>query len=207
MRTVTATAEGSSQGTPDQLTARLGISNTGASAGAVMADNNRLAQALIARVAELGIADDDVATSSVDIHPEHDRDAKQVGYRANNMLSVRFRDLEAVGEKLDALVDAAGDSIRIDGISLGFNDPEALLSAARIDAVRRARVQADEMAQAAGASVGDVVLITDDLSTGGGFEPRVAFAAGARSVAKASVPIAAGSQELTVKVRVVFELT
>src|SRR5690606_24467011 len=135
-----------------QLTARLGITNSGASAGSVMADNNRLAQLLIDRVGELGIDPGDVATSSIDIHPEHDRDGNAVGYRANNMLSVRFRGLDTVGEKLDALGAVAGDSIRIGGISLGFNDDGALLSTAHIDAVRRARTRAEEMAQAAGAS-------------------------------------------------------
>lgn len=205
MRTVTATAEGRSEGVPDQLTARLGISNAGPSAGSVMAENNRLTERLIEQVAEMGMETRDVATASVDIHPEHDRDGRAIGYRANNMLSLRFRDLNTVGEKLDALVDVAGESIRIDGISLGFNDEEPLLSAARTDAVHRARVQATEMAEAAGASVGAVLTITDSPGTQP-HEPRMAFAGTARSALKASVPISAGTRELTVQVQAVFEL-
>lgn len=205
MRTVTATAVGRAEGTPDLLTARIGISNAGPTAGEVMAENNRLAQALLDRIAELSIAEADLATSSIDLHHEYDREGQVSGYRATNMLTVTMRDLGTAGEKLDSLIRAGGDSARLEGISLDFTDTDGLLSAARIDGVRRARAQAAEMAEALGAGLGDVVSITDavlDHDPG----PRPV----ARMVAMAAaenVPVAAGSRELTVRVRVVFELT
>ena len=206
MRTVTATAYGRAQGTPDLLTARVGISNTGTAAGDVMAENNRLAQALLDRVAELSVAEGDCATASIDLHHEYDREGQISGYRATNMLTITLRDLTAAGEQLDALIRAGGDAARLEGISLDFADADGLLSTARVDGVRRARAQAAEMAEALGANLGDVVSITDavlDHDPG----PRPVARMVAMAAMPEKVPVAAGSRELTVRVRVVFELT
>lgn len=206
MRTVTATASGRAEGTPDTLTAQVGISNVGPAAGTVMAENNRLAAALLEKVVALGIDPADFATASVGLHPEYDREGQPNGYRATNMLSVRFRDLATAGAQLDELLVVGGDTARIDHISLGFADEETLLDAARADGVRRAVAQARDMAEAAGAGVGQVLSITDDVADSPG-TPRFGFAAEAMSVRKADVPIAAGSKQISVEVRVVVELT
>lgn len=202
MRTVTATAVGRAEGVPDLLTAQVGISNGGDSAAAVMADNNRLTEQLIARITELDIDVRDVATASVTLSPNYDRDGRIIGYVAGNMLDVQFRDLTTAGEKLDSLVAIGGDAARIDGISLGFDDDDSLLSAARADGIRRAQAQATEMAEAAGATVGQVLTISDVVVP----DPHVPMYATMAAESRA-VPIAAGTRTLTVQVTVVYELT
>lgn len=202
-RTITATATGSASGVPDQLTAYLGVNNQGPSAAAVLAENNKRTQALIAAIKGAGVDPKDVATSSVNLGPTWDNAGKINGYQASNTLRVVLRGLSTAGAKLDKLVKAAGDSARIDGISLGFQDDDGLLSKARADAVKRARSQAEEMAAAAGASVGAVRTIADVESSNYGFRP-VSTSGGAAS--DSAVPIEAGSQEITVQVRVSYEL-
>lgn len=201
MRTVTATAVGRAEGVPDLLTVQVGVSSEGGSAAAVMAESNRLTQQLLGRLAELGIAERDVATASVSLDPTHDRDARIIGYVAANMLDVRFRDLATAGEKLDALVGIGGDATRITALWLGFDDDDALLSAARADGIRRAKVQATEMAEAAGATVGEVLTISDVVVS----DPQVRMYA-TMAAAPTSVPIAPGTRTLTVQVTVVYEL-
>lgn len=201
-RSVTATATGTATGVPDQLTASVGISNQGASAAAVLAENNVKTQALLDVLEVAGIDAKDVATTSVDLGPRYDNKGRINGYQANNMLRVTFKDLGTAGEQLDALVNSGGDSARVQGISLGFNDDDALLSEARVDAVKRAKVQASEMAEAAGAKLSRVRTIAD-VEVSGGFPYARGLAAEATD---SSVPIATGSQELTVRVKVVYEL-
>lgn len=201
-RSVTATATGGATGVPDQLTADVGIANQGASAAAVLAENNAKTQALLDQLKVAGIDDKDVETTSVELGPRFDKNGKITGYQANNMLRVTLRDLETAGERLDALVKAGGDSSRVQGISLGFADDDELLSKARVDAVKRAKAQATEMADAAGAKLGKVRTITDVAASGGYNERLASPEAGTDS----AVPIAAGSQELTVQVKVVYEL-
>lgn len=203
-RSVTATATGSTTGVPDQLTAQVGISNEGSSAAAVLAENNAKTQSLLNELKIAGIDDKDVQTTSVDLGPRFNDKGRITGYQANNMLRVTLRNLSTAGTRLDALVKAGGDNARIQGISLGFTDDDALLSKARVDAIKRAKAQAKEMAEAAGAKLGKVRTIADVAGFNPVFEE---YGARDQALAVSSVPISAGSEDLTVRVKVVFELT
>lgn len=202
-RSVTATATGTATGVPDQLVANVGINNQGSSAADVLSENNAKTQALLDDLKKAGIDDKDVATTSVDLSPRYDDNGNITGYQATNMVRVTLRDLKTAGQRLDSLVRIGGDNARVQGISLGFNEPDALLTKARIDAVKRARTQAEEMAKAAGAGLGQVRVITDVISS-----PALPYtdAYASAGAADSSVPIAAGSQDLTVQVKVVFQL-
>ena len=140
-----------------------------------------------------------MATTEVNLGPTYDDDGTITGYRAGNSLEVTMRDLESAGAQLDGLVTAVGDAGRIGGIRLGFNDDDALRSDARTDAVKRATEQAKDMAEAGGAELGEnqtIVEVTPDA--GFAYEEGLA-----RVASDSSVPIEAGSQELTVQVEVV----
>lgn len=201
-RSVSATATGTATGVPDQLVADVGISNEGSSAATVLAENNTKTQALLDALDGAGIDPEDVATTSVQLGPRYGDDGQITGYQATNMVRVTMRDLDTAGSQLDDLVEVGGDSARIQSVALGFNEDDALLTEARADAVSRARKQAEEMAEAAGAELGDVRTITDvDAST-----PSPLAYTGAEAASDSAVPISAGSQDLTVQVRVVYEL-
>lgn len=203
-RSVTATATGTATGVPDQLTAQVGIANQGPTAAGVLSENNTKTQALLDQIKGAGIDDKDVSTTSVELGPTYDDKGTITGYQATNLLRVTLRDLKTAGARLDALVKAGGDQARIQGISLGFQDDDELLTKARVDAVKRAKSQAKEMAEAAGAKLGSVRTITDEVS--GGSYP-LADRAMAQVASDSSVPIAAGSEDLSVEVRIVYELS
>jgi len=205
-RLITATAQGTAEGVPDNLSASVSINNGGPSAAEVMADNNEITQKLIDQLASTGVDDKDVATRSVSLSPNYDDEGKIVGYVATNSLRITFRDLSGAGARLDTLVKIGGNSARVDGVALGFNDDDTLVSSARVDAVKRARAQADEMAEAAGAELGKVHTITDVVTTPYPYGPAADEATFRSEGTASSVPIAPGSQELEVQVRVVFEL-
>ena len=203
-RTVTVTASGTSKGVPDALLVHVSVTTGGPSAADTLADNNRRTQKVLDQLKITAVDDKDVATTSVDLGPTYDKNGSINGYAATNSLRITFRSLNSAGAKLDALVAGGDDHVRINGVQLGFTDDDELISTARIDAVKRAKAQATEMADAAGAKVGKVRTIADVVSDSAYPE---AYAASARAVAAdSSVPIAAGSEELEVQVKVVFEL-
>jgi len=203
VRTVSSTATGTANGVPDNLIANVGVHTTGDTAAAVLADNNTRTKALLEKLKAEGVADKDVRTTSVNLGPHYTNNGVIDGYSADNQLEVTFRDLASAGGKLDGLVQTAGDAAQIQSVRLGFNDDDALKSAARVDGVKRARAQAEEMAKAAGAELGAVRTITEVVASTPTFMPE---AYGAADAAASSVPISAGSQDLTVEVRVTFDL-
>jgi len=202
VRTVTSSATGTATGVPDQLTATMGVHTTGPTATGVLHDSNTRTQAIIDALKGAGISADDIQTVQVNLGPNNDEGGHLNGYAADNQLSVTMRDLSKAGAQLDSITAAAGDSARISSVQLGFNHDDALKSSARADAVKRARAQAEEMAKAAGADVGNVRTITDVTSSTPVYGPEAASDAAGAS----AVPIAPGTQELSIQVRVVFDL-
>ena len=202
-RTITTTATGKAKGVPDNVVVSVTVTTGGPSAAEVLADNNTRTQQVLDQLKLTAVDDKDVSTTSVDLGPRMDKDGKIIGYTATNSLQLTFRDLKTAGAKLDLLVSTGDNRVRVSSFRLGFNDDDDLLGTARADAVKRARSQAGEMAKAAGAKVAKVRTITEvNPQTFYGAE-SAAFDGAARSGA---VPIAAGSQELNVQVKVVFDL-
>ncbi len=97
-------------------------------------------------------------------------------------------------------MQAGGNAVTVNGISLNLTDTSSLLARARKAAVANARTKAAQYAAALGQPLGPVVSISD---TGGGgpfFPAAERTAAGAAS----SVPISPGTQQLSVSVTVVY---
>ncbi len=204
-RTVTVDATGKARAVPDQLTARLAIHTAGPTADGVLSDANLRANAVLDRLTQDGVDAKDVQTTQVGLGPTFDKKGNVTGFAADNELEITFRRLGKAGRQLDGVVRTPGNAARLVSVSLGFNDDDKILTAARTDAVRRAREQAKEMVGALSSGLGRVRTITETRSA---YPATLTQSRSASfSPADASVPIAPGTQELTVTVRVVFEIT
>jgi len=121
------------------------------------------------------------------------------GFEASNIVSLRLRDLEALGPVLDALVSDGAN--RLDGVSFGLQDPDTAMDEARRLAVVDARRKAALYAEAAGVGLGQVISLSE---TGAGMpRPVMMEMAAMRSDA---VPIAAGEVGVSASVQMVFAL-
>ena len=115
------------------------------------------------------------------------------------------RDLTKLGELLDAVVTAGANQMF--GISFRIDEPDALLDAARKKAMADARKKAELMAGEAGVVVGFPITIRDEPAPYvPQLHPMMGRAMMAMAAAAPSVPMAAGEQELSVTVHVVYEL-
>lgn len=203
LRTVTVDATGKTRAAPDQVAAVMAVHTSGPTAAGVLSDANARSRAVLDQIRAQGVDAKDVRTTQVDLGPTYDRKGRVTGFGADNQIEVTLRRLTIAGRQLDAVVRTAGDSARLESVTLGFQDDDKLLAAARVDGVRRAQAQAAQMVGALGADLGPVKTITEATSD---FGTRAARSSEAASAADTAVPISPGTQELTVQVHVVFSI-
>lgn len=201
---ISAQGVGTASGVPDTVTMQIGVETRNASAKAAIEENSAKAKQLVATFKSAGIADKDIQTSQLYVNPDYNNSGKPTGYVVNNMLTVKITGIDKAGPLIDQAGKAAGDAIRLQGLSFGFSDDSAVMAKARADAVRQARTQATQLAEAAGVKLGAVKSIVEQ--PGGGMAmPYASMAAAGDS--SAAMPIQAGSVDLAVTVQVVYEIT
>jgi uncharacterized protein YggE len=204
-RTVTVTGTGKVTLTPDIAYITIGVHSQDASASVAMTANNTSAQAVIAAIKAAGVADKDIQTTNFSIYPQqqYDTSGKITGiiYMVDNSVYVTVRDLTKLGGLLDASVVAGANAIN--SISFDVADKTAALSQARLAAVADAKKQADELTGATGVSLGTVQTISYYDST----PPiTVQYARAAATAESSSVPVQAGSMQITTTVTIVYEI-
>lgn len=202
VRQITVIGNGEAKGTPDTASVQLGVQTDAATAREALNANNSQMQSLIAKLKELGIADKDMQTSNLSISPRYDSTGREVtGYQVSNMLSITIREVSKASDLLDQVVDAGANNIW--GISFNIDNPTALQQTAREQALTDARARAEAMAKAIGATVGQVLSVTENI---GNPSPVMYRAEMAATDAAGSVPVQAGEQTITAQVQVTFEL-
>ncbi len=200
MRQVAVSGEGIVTGRPDTATVQIGVETQAATSQEALAQNSAQSTSVQQRLRDLGVAETDIQTSNFSISPIYGENGQQVtGYRVSNMVSVTIRNLDQAGSVLDGVVQVGANSVY--GISFSIADQSALLEQARTRAVEDARTRAEQLAKAAGASVGAVLVISEQV----GYQP-IPMMARAEVAADASVPVAAGEQQISVQVQVTYEL-
>lgn len=204
-RTLVATGTARVRGVPDVLTMTLGVTTRGDSVGTALDRNNATVAKVMDVLTDGGVDKKDIQTSSFSISPVYDDDGTDIeGYQASNLVTVQLRDLGKAGELIDAAAGAGGDDVVMHGVSFGFDDTSDLIAQARAEAVKRARSQAQQLADAAGVALGDVMTISESSQDLG--PVLAAPEAAARSEAAADVSIAPGSEELAVHVSITFSI-
>ena len=210
---LTVSADGRSTRTPDLAVFSAGVTTQGATAGEAMTANAAAMNKVFAALKKAGIADKDVQTSNINLNPVYGQpvigpngqmvqEPRIVGYQANNTVSVKQRNLKAMGGVLDALVSAGANNVN--GPSFQIDDADAAQDEARVAAMTKARARANLYAKAAGLRVVRVISISE----GGGYAPPpmpVMYAKAAMADA-APTPIAVGEVESQINVTVQFEL-
>lgn len=206
MARLTVTAEGQSSAQPDLATISLGVSVQAETAAAAMSENATRQQAVIDKLKAEGIEPRDIQTSGLSLSPvqNYSQDGKPpviTGYMAQNMVTLRVRDLSRLGPVLDMLVEAGANEIN--GISFTREDTTEAEDAARTNAVAAARHKAEVMAEAAGMKLGRLIALSDGNSSAGPRPMMMAMAADAKGSA---TPIEAGELGVSAQVSATFAL-
>jgi uncharacterized protein YggE len=183
----------------------LGVQTEAEEAATALTENNQLMQALVDELKDAGIAEDDIQTQVVRLNARYEEsttvggERELVGYAAINVVEARVREINTVGNILDAAVQAGGN--RIEGIRFEISDPSAYLEQAREAAWNDARQKAEQLTNLAGAELGDVLTINES-----GGVPRPIAERPAMVEAAAAVPVEPGSQTIEVNLQVSWSL-
>lgn len=202
-RTVTVSASGAVNAVPDIARIRVGVASDAATAKDALARNTAAMTKIVAGLKAREFEPKDIQTSAFTVEPIYaeSRDGRPpavTGYRVRNAVEVVARDLDRLGETLDALVGLGVN--QVDSLSFEASQAETLRDEARKDAMANARRRAELLAAAGGAAVGDVLTISEDA---GGEPPGKFFST--RAAAQA-VPIERGTEQLEARVTVTWAL-
>ncbi len=141
---ITVSGEGEVTGTPDVLSIALGVSVKRDTVDAAVSEAATLADRLVETLKAAGVEETDIQTQNYSIQPEFRYSQGEEipdGFRVDNTVRVKLRELDRAGEVIDAASEAGGDQVRVQGVTFSLEDNEALLTEAREkaweDAARR----------------------------------------------------------------------
>jgi len=201
-RQVTVVGAGKVQGTPDTLTANVAIEATARDVTAAMnqvSDRTRAVIDALTNTAKVGRKD--VSTTTVTLQPQYGADSSAiVGYRANNSISVKIRDLGAASQTLALIVSTGGNAARINSVDYFIDDDSQLVKDARARAFNDAKDRAEQYAQLSGLDLGKVISISEAAGTAPPTPTPMPRAAAA------PVPLEPGQQTVSFSVTVIWEL-
>ncbi|HVX20339.1 MAG TPA: SIMPL domain-containing protein [Acidimicrobiales bacterium] len=200
---LTVRGTGEATGTPDLLILTLSVSTSAPTANGALDQNNQAASAVTAALAAGGVKGKDVQTTGLSIQPQFDKTGSVTGYAVTNSVVADIHQLSSAGSIIDAAAGAAGDAVRIGGVTFSIEDPRPLEDRARRDAVRQAVSHATAMAAAAGQRLAGVCSIRDDSAAP---VPVSATFGSVASAAPSAVPLERGSQQASAEVTVVYAL-
>lgn len=202
--TVAVSGTGRVSGVPDVLRLDMGVQRTGndvnEALNAANADVVRIKKALD----RYDVDDKDIQTSQLSINPHFEGNGKINGYDVFQTLAVKLRDLDKAGRAISDAAAAGGNATRINGVSFDIEDNAELISAARDAAFSDAKAKAEQYAKLSGRKLGKVVQVSEDTQFDSGPIPYAT--ARAADSAEKSVPIEAGSQQVSVNSNVTWEL-
>jgi uncharacterized protein YggE len=209
MRSITVRGEGMIATSPDQLRLSVSVNTQGHSASAAMRSASGKTAEILALLKNLGVDEKNIQTSRVNVSPTYDY-SKQiqpppiVGYNSSNDFSVLFKGklMDKVGEFMDKAVTAGASNFG--GLQYEASTQRELERDALKRAADDAKARADVLAKQLGASLGQVMTISESTSQGGPVPVmmRSAMAMDASSAA----PVMQGELSIRAEVNVVFEL-
>jgi hypothetical protein len=202
---ISVSGMGEVTGTPDTVEVDLGVSVLEETVDQAASTAAERAESLIAALTSNGVAEEDITTTDYSIYPEYDYSSnteRLVGYRVNNTVRAKIRDIETTGTVIDAAVAAGGDDATVNGLSFSIEDNDELVAAAREAAWNDAMAKATQLAELSGQTLGEATSITETVSM-----PPVPIPYAEEAAAdRALTPIEPGTSAVTITLQVQFAL-
>ncbi|MEM6266125.1 MAG: SIMPL domain-containing protein [Pseudomonadota bacterium] len=194
---------------PDIVTIGAGVTTEAASAVDALRENSEQMQAVIDRIKALGVADEDIQTTGINLNPRYDYDRtsqRQVfrAYQVSNRVSVKLREIEETGAALDALVSAGATDLT--GPVFAIEDDEAAKDQARERALERAREHVEAYAELLGFDEVRILEINEALQGVGVAQPMVMRSLAVDEAAPAAPPVQPGRVSTGVSITLKYEL-
>lgn len=208
LRSITVRGEGMIATSPDQVRLSISVNTQGQSASAAMRLASGKTAEILALLKAMGVDEKNIQTSRVNVSPTYDY-SKQIqpppiiGYNSANDFSVLFKGklMDKVGEFMDKAVTAGASNFG--GLQYESSTQRELERDALKRAADDAKARAEVLAKQLGASLGQVMTISESVSHGG---PVPIMMKSAMMDASSAAPVVHGELSIRAEVTVVFEL-
>lgn len=217
--TDTITVQGDGQATlpPDVARISFSVENTSATVAQAQDATTRQANTALDFVKEQGVAEKDIKTLSYNISPQYSypnpcaygtvcpdyyREPKITGYQVSQTVQITMRDLSKVGEMLGGLGKLEVQNVN--GPAFALDDSTAGYSAARADAIDKAKTQARLLAKQLGVKLGKIVNFSE---SSGNYPYPMMYGLGGGASEKSDVPdVPAGENTYNASVSITYEI-
>jgi len=205
------TGEGEISVTPDVAILSLGVEAQAATVNEAQTQAAAAMDAVIRQLDNYDVAEKDIKTRYFSIYPVRkwvpDKEEEVlIGYRVNNMVTAKIREVADTGTIIDALTLTGGDYIRINNISFTVDDPSAYHEEVRKEAMADAATKAKQLADSSGVKLGEPIYINE----GGGYVSPITYPAEAvmpvPAPAPSPTPISPGETEIRLTVQVAYSI-
>ena len=167
-RYITVSATGTATVVPDAVRINATVSVLGTTSKGALSSAGATSTAVRSALAANKVATKDVATQSITVYPEYSYPASGTptlsGYRATQSFDITIRNATTAGAVVDAIVEAGGDNLQVNGVSPFVLDSDKATETARTAAVKKAKAKAASYAKLLGVKLGRVIYL-DESST------------------------------------------
>ena len=217
---ITVEGEGKATAIPDIATISFTVTGEGKNASAAQDEATKKINVAVALLKEKGIKDTDVKTTSYNVSPKYSYpqpcynapcvydEQRVIGYTVTQSTEVKIRKTGEVGDVLTALGDAGISMLY--GPNFTVEDPDAVMAAARKQAIGEARAKAEILAQDLGVSLGKVVNFYENS---GGYpvpyysrDMAMGMGGAVAMEAKVAPEVPVGENEIVSRVSITYEI-
>ena len=167
-RYITVSATGTATVVPDAVRINATVSVLGTTSKGALSSAGATSTAVRSALTANKVATKDVATQSITVYPEYSYPASGTptlsGYRATQSFDITIRNAATAGAVVDAIVEAGGDNLQVNGVSPFVLDSDKATETARTAAVKKAKAKAASYAKLLGVKLGRVIYL-DESST------------------------------------------
>ncbi len=217
VRSITVTGQSERKVVPDEAHLNVNLNSLAQKLPEAKAEHDKKLKQLLDIVEKAGISEKKVKTGYASSEPQYDYANNQrvfKGYRVQTQLDITVSPIDKVAALMESLTNAGfekGASTEwgnLLSVSYGVAEPEKIRDAMLADAISNARAKAENMAKAAGASIGAVQQIQEGNSPSFNYPRPVPMMAMAKMAVAETAPVAppAGEQQMQASVTVTFEL-
>jgi uncharacterized protein YggE len=204
--TISVSATGTASAVPDIATVDMTVTKSSSTATQAQSDASAASATLLVAIKALGIEDADLTTSSFSTNPVYDYDvspATIASYESTQTVTIKIRNTDLTSAVLDA--GPKNGATNVSGIRYEVDDTSNVEQEARVEAVAKAKTQAENIAKAMHVRLGRVVSYNE--STGGNYPIMYDMLAATKAAADTvAPPVEVGSQETNLTVNITYSI-
>ncbi|MFA5629068.1 MAG: SIMPL domain-containing protein [Dehalococcoidales bacterium] len=164
---IAVTATGEVKVTPDIALVNIGVSVRMKTLAEAQEQATQSMAAVVGALDKRKVAKEDIQTIRYNIQPVWDwvnGESVFAGYSIENMVKVKIRNMDAIGDIIDDAVSAGGEYAVVNGVSFAIENPDAYYDTARAAAMTKAKDKAAQLAKTAGVKVGKPISISESTN-------------------------------------------